>query len=246
MTPSPPIPVVVGGQTGRMATTVADAIAAAQGYELVGHWSVRGDENRGRALVTSLRDAIGARRPVVVDFTHPEQTRELLRVNRETPCPLVIGTSGLREAEMALIERAAERSPVLVAANFSLGILWTKRLLRLLSRGMPAGWRAEFLDIHHARKLDTPSATGLEMRTAWTSNRLEGPAEPTIASLRFGDGVSEHVAFVAGTGERIEIAHRLLSRTAFVAGVLDAISFVVRASPGLYSLESVYPDSGEQ
>jgi 4-hydroxy-tetrahydrodipicolinate reductase len=222
------IPVVVNGRAGRMGTMLASAISSRSDMRLEGRLSQRGE---GESLRRRAADS------VVVDFTHPLATRGLLIEALEVPCALVIGTSGLLERD--LLRRVAERRAVVHAANFSKGLWMISRMLGELARRAGAEWDAQVLDLHYAGKVDRPSATAHFLAERWREGSgAENP--PEIATLRLGDGVSEHTVLAAGPGERIEIAHRVLERRAFIAAVMDSVRFVHQRPPGLYGLDDVY------
>ena len=184
---------------------------------------------------------MGTACPVVVDFTHRSQTRDLLIEALEVPCSLVIGTSGLSEEDLALLSQVAGVRAVVRAANFSRGLLLMARLTDLLAREArtrlaSAGARPSPRCQEGSAQRDRTLPRGALGRRPWHRRGARG-----IGVLRVGDGVSEHTVFAAGAGERIEIAHRVLDRKAFVPSVIDSVRFVHGRSSGLYSLEDVYP-----
>jgi 4-hydroxy-tetrahydrodipicolinate reductase len=113
----------------------------------------------------------------------------------------------------------------------------------------------EIFEMHHNQKVDSPSGTALKLADqvaralgrdpreavvpgrSGTGKRKDG--EIGIASLRGGDVVGDHIVIFAGTGERVELAHRAQSRDAFASGVVSSIRFVSKAEPGIYSLKDV-------
>ncbi|MER6914841.1 dihydrodipicolinate reductase C-terminal domain-containing protein [Streptomyces sp. NPDC000594] len=249
----PTVPIVVCGRSGRMARLIAGAIAGAPDLSLTGRLTLRpapvsapapvpgepGAHSGGAPLVGGLKELAGPP-PVVVDFTAREATAALLRQAVETPCPLVIGTSGLGDAERELIAEVGRHTPVVAAANFSLALLAVARFAEDLSRITDDSWDAGVLDIHFAGKLDRPSATARFLAGRWQGARGAGEGrEPDVASFRMGNGVSEHRLVAAGTGEHVEVLHRVADRTAFLPGVLRSVRFAARARPGVYTLEDV-------
>jgi 4-hydroxy-tetrahydrodipicolinate reductase len=135
------------------------------------------------------------------------------------------------------MERHARERAIVTAANFSFALTIVARFVRELAARADAGWGAGVVDVHFAGKRDLPSGTARALADAWSSQRGAGAPVPAIASFRIGDAVSEHRVLAAGTGEQVEICHRVNDRAAFVPGVLAAIRFAEHADPGLYSLE---------
>ncbi|MFI6066601.1 4-hydroxy-tetrahydrodipicolinate reductase [Micromonospora sp. NPDC051227] len=227
------LPTVVCGRTGRMATLLAQAVRDTTDLALAGRLSLRDTAGPPATGVFTALSDLPAAPAVVVDFTHRAATVRLLRAAEDTPCALVIGTSGLTETDQALLRRVARRRPVVHAANFSPVMALLRRFVGELAEVLDDSWDAAVVDVHHARKVDAPSATASALSRAWGGTR----AAPPISSLRFGDAVSEHRLLAGGAGEQLELAHRINERSAFVPGVLAAVRFVGRANPGLYRLE---------
>ncbi|MCX4658080.1 hypothetical protein OG711_02325 [Streptomyces uncialis] len=231
------IPTVVCGRDGRMANLIADAVERAPGMRLTARHTVRGAATGPVPVVADLADLPGTR-PVVVDFTAREATATLLRQALTTPCPLVIGTSGLGEAEYALAAEAARGRAVVIAANFSLALLALARFVRNLSEQVDESWDAGVVDVHFAGKRDRPSNTARFLADQWRPGQ-PGRREPEIGAFRMGDAVSEHRVLAAGAGEHIEVLHRVADRAAFLPGILRAVRFAADAPTGVYSLEDV-------
>ncbi|MEV0407210.1 dihydrodipicolinate reductase C-terminal domain-containing protein [Actinoallomurus sp. NPDC050550] len=223
-------PVLVCGRAGRMARLVAAAVRDAADLDFAAHLDLR--DGTARDLADRLR-AVPGGPPVVVDFTNRAATARLLAAAERTPCALVIGTSGLTGADHALLRRVAEHRAVVQEANFSLALALVRRFVADLAGTLPSGWDAAVVDIHHAAKVDAPSATALALSRAWGEHRGDAP----ISSLRFGDAVSEHRLLAGGPAEQIDVGHRVNDRSAFVPGVLAAIRFAGRAAPGRHALE---------
>ncbi|WP_354642980.1 4-hydroxy-tetrahydrodipicolinate reductase [Kitasatospora camelliae] len=238
-------PVVVAGLTGRMAGVIGRAVLDAPDLTLAARLSLRpgrgGDgpdgEFPGVPVVHRLAD-LPVADPVVVDFTAEEATAGLLEQARAVPCALVVGTSGLGDRHRRLLAEVGERRPVVVAANFSLTLLAVTRFLRELAAQADDSWDAGVTDLHFAGKRDRPSATAGHLAAAWQGSRPGAPA-PEIASFRLGDALSEHRVVAAGSGEHLEVLHRMADRRAFLPGVLRAIRYAAEAGPGVRSLEDV-------
>ncbi|MFC8274227.1 4-hydroxy-tetrahydrodipicolinate reductase [Streptomyces sp. NPDC057271] len=246
------IATVVCGRSGRMANLIAAAVDRSEDLDLTARLSVRDGAGAPPGaepvpLVRKLAE-LPDPRPVVVDFTSHEATADVLRQAVDAPCPLVVGTSGLGAAERALITEVGRTGAVVVAANFSLALLAVARFVRELSQQVDNTWDAGVMDLHFAGKRDRPSATARFLADQWRSETPgrtgRGPADarsgaPELASFRMGDAVSEHRLMAAGTGEHVEVLHRVADRAAFLPGILRAVRFAAHARPGVYSLEDV-------
>jgi 4-hydroxy-tetrahydrodipicolinate reductase len=188
---------------------------------------------------------------VLIEFTVPDATVEHLAYAR----PVVIGTTGLSEEQLARVEEAAKSVPIVLAPNMSVGVSLLKEVVRELSGKLGTGYDVEIVEAHHRNKVDAPSGTALLLARAAAEGRgrdldevavfgREGRAprvegEIGIHALRGGAVVGEHRVVFYSDGEEIEIAHRALSRRTFAAGALRAARFAAGAEPGLYSMRDV-------
>ena len=171
---------------------------------------------------------------VAIDFSLPAAFDGVLALCLERGRPLVSGTTGLSSGQLAAIEAAAARIPLLWASNFSLGVAVLSDLVERAARALP-GWDCDILEAHHARKQDAPSGTALSLGECARA----GGAAPRYASLRAGDIVGEHLVQFAGTGERLELVHRATSRDVFARGALHAAARLNGRPPGLYRLRDL-------
>ena len=187
----------------------------------------------------------------LIEFTTPQATVEHLSYR----LPVVIGTTGLSEAQLTRVEAAARSVPVVLAPNMSVGVGLVREVVRELSEKLDPSYDVEVVETHHRNKVDAPSGTALLLAWAAAEGRgrdldevavygREGRAprkegEIGIHALRGGTVVGEHRVTFYGPGEEVEVVHRALSRRTFAAGALEAARFVATADPGLYSMRDV-------
>jgi 4-hydroxy-tetrahydrodipicolinate reductase len=192
---------------------------------------------------------------VLVEFTVPEPTIEHAAEAAALGIGIVIGTTGLNASDHQALERAAERVPVLVASNMSIGINILLEEVERLARKL-SGYDIEIIEMHHRHKKDSPSGTALSLAKAAADGRdidldsqmrcgrqgIMGERsrdEIGIHAVRGGDVVGDHTIIFAGEGERIELSHRATSRIAFASGAIRAAKFIGGCKPGLYSMQDV-------
>lgn len=193
---------------------------------------------------------------VYVDFTTPASTRAAAIAACARKRPAVIGTTGLAKADEAALDALAAVAPIVVAANFSLGVNLMLGLVRTAARALGTEWDAEVVEAHHRAKRDAPSGTALMIARAIAAGHGSdydavkrhardgdiGPrprGEIGVSTIRGGDVVGEHTAYFLGPAERIEITHRASSRAIFAAGALRAAAWVVGKPPGRYDMLAV-------
>jgi 4-hydroxy-tetrahydrodipicolinate reductase len=254
------IPVLVMGAAGRMGGHVLRAVEAAPdlcvaaALDRPGHPELGQELSPGVKLGAALEPALDQAK-VAIDFSTPDGTLALVAGAPTKDVALVIATTGFDEEGLARIKAAAQKTPIVMAPNFSLGVNLLIDLVTEAARRLE-GYEIEVLEIHHSRKVDAPSGTALRLARAAAEVRgqdLEraavyhregqvGPRPPDaigIQALRAGDSVGEHTVYLAGPGERVELSHRALSRDNFAAGAVRAAGWVVGKPPGLYSMSDV-------
>lgn len=262
------IRVAVVGAAGRMGRTLIQAVTAADGMTLAAATEapdstlvgadageLAGVGKLGVMVSHSLTKVVDAF-DVVIDFTGPTATMVHLDVCRKHGKAMVIGTTGLNEANKAAIKAAAKDIGIVFAPNMSVGVNLCFRLLELAARVMGEDTDIEIIEAHHRHKVDAPSGTALRMgeviADALGRNLKEvavygregqtGPRDPqTIGfeTIRAGDVVGEHTVWFATEGERVEITHKASSRMTFAKGAARAAAWVVGHERGLFDMQDV-------
>ena len=262
------IKIGIAGCGGRMGRTLIAETLATEGAQLAGGIERAGDAVVGRDLgelagrerlgvaASADADALFAAADVVIDFSAPAASARHARIADRLHKPMVIGTTGLDAFETRAIEEAAQRVPIVRAANFSVGVTLLLAMVERAARILDAEYDIEILEMHHRRKVDAPSGTALALGRAAAAGRgvaLEDvwkkardgqtgarpKGEIGFATLRGGDVVGDHVAMFVAEGERIEFAHRASSRQVFARGALRAALWVAGKPPGLYTMTDV-------
>lgn len=246
--------VCVLGPSGKMGRAV---IAAAEGRGDVAVVSaLDGHMTTSSVPVTTDPGAALAACDVYVDFSTPAATRGVAAAATGLRRAAVIGTTGLSREDDEAIAALAQVAPVVVAANFSLGVNLVLGLAREAARVLGTEWDAEVSEIHHNKKRDSPSGTALAIARAIAAGHGsdydavkrhardgEVGARPRgeigVTAIRGGDVIGEHTAFFFGAAERIEISHRATSRSIFAVGALRAAAWVVGKPPGRYDMQHV-------
>jgi 4-hydroxy-tetrahydrodipicolinate reductase len=211
----------IAGATGRMGQTVRRAIDGDDRLELASTLA------RGGNLRTLVE-----RCDVAVDFSRPDLLADLAAACGEARRPLVSGTTGLDAATRAVLEAAAKLTPIVYAANFSVGITLLRHLVEKTSETLPTDWTCEIFDAHHKHKVDAPSGTALALGAA-AGRAVDYAVE------REGDTVGFHEVRFVGPGERVVLGHEAFDRSIFARGALRAARWVVGKPPGLYGMDDV-------
>jgi 4-hydroxy-tetrahydrodipicolinate reductase len=204
--------------------------------------------------VTITEDLDGAP-DVAIDFSLPEGTMKFLPVCREKTIPMVIGTTGLTESQLAEIADSAGKIPIVHASNYSMGINLLCRLVEKAAGTLGDEYDIEVVEVHHRFKQDAPSGTALMLadsackglnrelpETAIHGRSGKQPrkkGEIGIHAVRLGDTVGEHRVYFGNLGETVTLGHSAHTRDTFVRGALRAAVWVTGKGPGLYSMQDV-------
>lgn len=227
----PPTRLLIHGANGRMGQALQRLAAQAGGCGVVAAVSrkvgARVIEGIPQFAASELAGA--PEFDVAIDFSLAEGFDAILGLCVARGRPLVSGTTGLPAAQLAALEAASARIPVVWASNFSLGVAVLHDLVERAARALP-GWDCDIVEAHHARKLDAPSGTALTLGAA----AAQGGANPHHASIRAGDIVGEHLVQFATAGERIELVHRAGNRDIFARGALHVARAIQGRPAGLY------------
>ena len=221
-----------------------------------------GGGRMGRAIaeIVAARDDVtivpeGA--DVFVDFSAPAALESNLSAARHAGKPILIGTTGLTDAQQRLIDEAAAKIAVLQAANTSLGVNLLAHLVREAAARLGPEWDIEIVEMHHRHKADAPSGTALLLGRAAAEARgvaldevsdrgrdgITGPRQEGrigFASLRGGSVAGEHQIIFAGEGERLELGHRAESRSIFARGAVQAALWLKGKAAGRYTMADVF------
>lgn len=260
--------VAVAGAAGRMGRALVEAAARDPSTVLVGALERAGSPAVGADAgeiagvgrlgvpVVDAPAALGGGFEVLIDFTLPEATLDHAAHCRTVGRRMVIGTTGLSDAQKSVLEDLARDVPMVIAPNMSVGVNLCLRLLDTAARVLGEEFDVEVIEAHHRHKVDAPSGTALRMGEVVAAalgrdlrdcavfgreGRTGERARTTIgfATVRGGDIVGEHTVLFAGSGERVEITHRASSRATFASGALRAAHWVAAQPPGLYDMMDV-------
>lgn len=196
-------------------------------------------------------EACTAPADVIIDFSHHSMTGALLDFAEARNLPVVLATTGQTEEEKARIRRAAEKIPLFLAANYSLGIATLTDLVRRVTAVYPDG-EIEIVEQHHDRKLDAPSGTALALFNAVKEVRPEAkavtgrsgqgkrqPEDVGIHAIRMGNIVGVHEVMIGTQNERITLKHEAFSRGVFAEGSLKAAAFLIGRDAGMYDMKDL-------
>ncbi|SES73338.1 4-hydroxy-tetrahydrodipicolinate reductase [Thorsellia anophelis] len=245
--------IAIVGADGRMGRQLIEAVAQANDT-ILGAAVVRANENNRLigldaatligteqlgVMITDNLESVIDEFDVLIDFTRPEGTLAYLETCIVNKKAMVIGTTGFSDVEKIRLTEAAKTIPIILAANYSVGVNLLLNLLETAAKVMGDYTDIEVIEAHHRHKVDAPSGTALAMgetiahalgrdlkecgvyaREGYTGER--SPKSIGFSTIRAGDIIGEHTAMFADIGERVEITHKASSRMTFAKGALRA------------------------
>ncbi|WP_336034603.1 4-hydroxy-tetrahydrodipicolinate reductase [Halobacterium yunchengense] len=242
----------VTGATGRMGREVRDA-AAARGVEVA--FATTRDPAAGSGLdaAADFDSLVADENPdAVVDFTVPEASVGYVNASTAAGVPVVVGTTGFDDDQLAALRGAADDAAVLLGANFSRGVQALLDAVEAAVGSLPE-YDVEVTETHHDGKRDAPSGTAnvlldrIEGARGGESDRVHGregdqprsEGEIGVHARRAGDVTGEHEVLLAGNDEALELTHRAGDRGVFAAGALDAAAWLAAQPADFYRFEEV-------
>ena len=264
--------VLLLGAAGRMGQAITRLIVngAVPGLEIVAAIDRPGSPLTGQDVGTSasvralgvrissdLAAALAVRPDVAVDFSFHAATAAAAPQVAAAGIAWVVGTTGLDDTAKAVIMKAAQKIPVVLSSNMSLGINLLFALVEQAAGALKGrGYDCEIIERHHRRKKDAPSGTALSLGEAaakgygWNlkdvavDGRSGLPGERPEKQIGFhavrgGDIVGDHTVLFAADGECVEISHRATSRDTLALGALRAAVWLPGRAPRLYGMRDV-------
>ena len=193
---------------------------------------------------------------VIVDFTVPRCTLEILKIALKLKKRVVIGTTGFTKKDENLIKRYSKKIPILKAGNMSLGVNLLMYLTEIASGSLADNYLSKVLEIHHKHKKDYPSGTALMLGKGIANgknkdfysligkkflNKKSFPFGKKINfnSIRKDEIIGEHEVTFSSGKEIITLNHEAFDRALYSEGALTAAKWLTNKSAGLYSMRDL-------
>lgn len=249
------IKIGVVGASGKMGRAVCDLIKASKNFACAGGISRSNPMPNGVPGFTDM-EKLSTNSDVLIDFSNTEFSMKALHAAEAKGKPIVIGTTGFSEKQIAEIRDVAKKIPIVKAANFSTGIATITRILPLLAQILN-GYDIEIHETHHRMKKDAPSGTAKSLGSALEQalgpgsecvlNSYSGTREHGKIGMSFsrcGGVFGDHEITFASDHEVVKISHRALSRNVFADGAIKAALWLFqKGKPNLYEMSDVLSDT---
>jgi len=193
---------------------------------------------------------------VIIDFTVPKCTLEILKIATQLKKRVVIGTTGFSKKEENLIKKFSKKIPILKAGNMSLGVNLLMYLTEIASKSLGNNFLSKVYEVHHKHKIDYPSGTALMLGKGIAEgkrknfynligkkylNKKTFPYSNKINfnSIRKGEVIGEHEVRFSSGKEIIKLNHESFDRALYSEGALTAAAWLMSKKAGLYSMRDL-------
>jgi 4-hydroxy-tetrahydrodipicolinate reductase len=248
------INLAIAGCMGRMGQQLIKSSKKNKDFKLVTlteNRSVNKKFNGVRPVLNS--DKAFKKTDIIIDFTVPECTLEILRIASKLKKKVVIGTTGFNRKQENQIEKYSKKIAILKAGNMSLGVNLLMYLTEITSKSLNDEYLSKIFEVHHKHKKDYPSGTALMLGKGIADgknknlynlvgkkflNKKSFPYGKKINfnSIRKGEIIGEHEVKFSSGKEIITLNHEAFDRTLYSDGALTASKWLMKKKPGLYSM----------
>ena len=247
----------ITGCMGRMGRQIIKSSNNRKEFKLVSLTESRTVKKKILGVKLSLNDISSFKKTdVIIDFTVPKCTLEVLKLATKSKKRVVIGTTGFNKKEELLIKKFSKKIPILKAGNMSLGVNLLMYLTEIASKSLGNNFLSKVYDVHHKHKIDYPSGTALMLGKGIANgknknlfsiigkkflNKKQFPYSKKINfnSIRKGEVIGEHEVSFSSGKEIIKLNHESFDRALYSEGALTAAKWLMKKKAGLYSMRDL-------
>jgi len=251
------INLAITGCLGRMGQQLIKSTRSNKSFKLVALTENKPINKKLAGIKLNLNTDLAFKKTdVIVDFTVPKCTLEILKIALKLKKRVVIGTTGFTQNEEAIIKKYSQKIPILKAGNMSLGVNLLMYLTEIASGSLGDNYLSKVFEIHHKHKKDYPSGTALMLGKGIANgknknlysligkkflNRKSFPFGEKINfnSIRKGEIIGEHEVTFSSGKEIITLNHEAFDRSLYSDGALTAAKWLTNKRAGLYSMRDL-------
>ena len=251
------INIAITGCMGRMGEQLIRSVKTDKNFKLVTLTENREINKRINGIkVCSNTEEAFKKVNLILDFTIPKCTFQVLKIALKLKKRIVIGTTGFSEKEESLIKKYSKKIPILKAGNMSLGINLLMYLTEIASGSLGKNFLSKIYEVHHKYKKDYPSGTALMLGKGIATGKnktllslmgkkylnkknLPYGKKINFNSIRKGEIIGEHEVKFSSGKEIISLNHEAFDRTLYSDGALTASKWLMKKKPGLYSMRDL-------
>ena len=251
------INLAISGCMGRMGQQLIKSVQKDKIFKIVSLTENRKINKKISGIQPQINSIDSFRRAnIIIDFTVPKCTLEILKIASKQKKKVVIGTTGFTKKEEKLIKKFSNKIPILKAGNMSLGVNLLMFLTEVASRSLDKNFLSKVYEVHHKHKKDYPSGTALMLGRGIAKgknkdfynlvgkkyfNKKSFPFGKKINfnSIRKGEVIGEHQVTFSSGKEVITLNHESFDRALYSEGALTAAKWLINKKPGLYSMRDL-------
>ena len=247
----------ISGCMGRMGQQLIKSSKKSKNFKLVSLTENRLINKKIAGLKPSKNSVEAFKKSnVIIDFTVPKCTLEILKIASKLKKKVVIGTTGFSKKEENLIKKFSRKIPILKAGNMSLGVNLLMYLTEIASKSLGNSFLSKVYEVHHKHKIDYPSGTALMLGKGIADgknknfynligkkylNKKTFPYAKKINfnSIRKGEVIGEHEVRFSSGKEIVKLNHESFDRALYSEGALTAAAWLMSKKAGLYSMRDL-------
>ena len=251
------INLAITGCMGRMGQKLIQSSRSDKSFKLVAMTENRVIKKKIYGIQPSLNTNKAFKKAsVIIDFTVPRCTLEVLKIAVKERKKVIIGTTGFTKKQEQMIKNFSKKIPILKAGNMSLGVNLLMYLTEIASKSLGKKFLSKVYEVHHKNKIDYPSGTALMLGEGIAKgkktnlykligkkflNKKSFPYGKKINfnSVRTGSVVGEHEVTFSSGKEIIKLNHESFDRALYSEGALAAAKWILNKKPGLYSMRNL-------
>ncbi len=251
------INLAITGCLGRMGQQIIKSVKKDKNFKLVAITENKVINKKIHGLKINLNQEQTLKSAnLIIDFTVPECTFQVLKIASKLKKRVVIGTTGFTKKEEDLIKKFSKKIPILKAGNMSLGINLLMYLTEIASNSLGSNFLSKVFEIHHKHKKDYPSGTALMLGKGIAIGRNKNfynlignkylnkknfpyGKKINFNSIRKGEVIGKHEVKFSSGKEIITLDHVAFDRALYSEGALSAAKWLMNKKPGLYSMRDL-------
>jgi 4-hydroxy-tetrahydrodipicolinate reductase len=251
------INITIAGALGRMGQILINQISKNKNLKLYSLTDLKvGAKIKGIKIQNNSEEAF-KKTDVIIDFSRPKSSIEILNLARKLKKKVIIGTTGFTKKEENIIKNYSKKIAIFKSGNMSLGINLLEYITKILSKKIPNNYQIGISDNHHKAKIDYPSGTALMLANAVAKgkgknlDKLKGKFflnkkgnlqnnKVNFFIMRKGKTVGRHSVIYNNKIENIELKHTAFSRELFADGALNAVIWISKKNKGLFSMQDMF------
>jgi len=250
------INITITGALGRMGKILIKRISKNKNLKLSSITDLKIGKKIGGIKIQKNNLEAFKKTDVIIDFSRPKASIEILNYAKKLKKKIVIGTTGFNSKQNNLIKNYSKKIAIFKSGNMSLGINLLEYIVSIFSKKIPSNYQIGISDDHHKRKVDYPSGTALMLANAVSKGKnknLEsikgriflnksGNLQKNKINFfitRKGNTIGKHSVNFNNNIENIELKHTAFSRDLFADGALNAAIWISKKNSGLFSMQDM-------